>query len=94
MTKFSSSKGVNRTFCGRCGTHLSFQYENVDESERKAQAELNGEEWAPHMDLTVGSLDSEAIEMDGFRPRGAGFLEDGIEWVKTWLKEGEGSLLK
>jgi len=53
-----------------------------------------GLEWEPHMDITVGSLDKDCVEIEGFRPSVMDFPEDGIEWVKEWLTGGDGFYLK
>ena len=91
LTKFASSKGVSRTFCSRCGTHLTFVEEK--KTGMTKVAEERGLGWEAMMDVTVGSLDREGLEMEGLRPREVGFEEDGIKWLRSWLQEGEGSLL-
>jgi len=39
--RFNSSPGVTRSFCGRCGTHLTFQQDDL----------------ADEIDITIASLD-------------------------------------
>jgi hypothetical protein len=95
LSSFSSSKGVNRNFCGRCGTNLTFHYTATGGLGGMSKAaKEKGMEWEPHMDLTLGSLDQEFLEIEGMRPTEVAFPEDGIGWVKRWLKEGEKCFFK
>ncbi|EPE30019.1 Mss4-like protein [Glarea lozoyensis ATCC 20868] len=87
LSSYSSSEGVKRSFCGRCGTNLTFHYTALGGMAKAAREK--GVEWEPHMDVTLGSLDREGLEMEGMRPTEVAFPEDGIGWVKRLLKEGE-----
>ncbi|KAK0101151.1 hypothetical protein ONS95_012870 [Cadophora gregata] len=86
LTHFLSSEDVNRTFCGRCGTHLTYYCSEPVEVGSVREA------WGPIFDVANGTIDREGLEMEGFRPSRRGWLDDGIEWVKKLLGEGEGSL--
>jgi len=77
----------NRTFCGRCGTHLTFHFTG----EPREMSKRAG--WGRILDIPVGTLDKESVEMEGFKPSYQGWIDDGIPWVKRLLKEGEKSLV-
>ena len=47
--------------------------------------------WGPHFDVTVGSMERESIEM--CRPWKQSWVDDGIEWVKQMVKDGEDGLI-
>jgi hypothetical protein len=79
---FDSSEYAHRTFCGRCGTPLSFLYSGPDDEMSKE------ENWGPHCDIVLGTLDKESAEIEGMRPGRQGWFDDGIEWVKTVFDEG------
>lgn len=83
---FDSSEHAHRTFCGRCGTPLSFMYSGTDDEMAKA------ENWGPYLDIALGTLEKESAEMEGMRPGRQGWFGDGIEWVKKVFDEGGKSL--
>ncbi|PVH75770.1 hypothetical protein DL98DRAFT_518462 [Cadophora sp. DSE1049] len=86
LSYFSSSEDVNRTFCGKCGTHLTYYCSDAPGTMPTR------EHWGPYFDVAGGTLDREFLEMDGYRPNRYGWADDGISWVKRLLKEGEKSL--
>lgn len=92
LAKFSSSEGVNRNFCGRCGTNLTFHYERLGGMAKEAANQ--GLDWAAHMDISMGSLDTESLETEGLRPAERVHVADSIGWVEKWLREGESALLE
>jgi hypothetical protein len=67
---FESSPGRQRMFCGRCGTNLTFEFEKG-----------RNDGWPANVDVTVGSLDDEAVERLN-APVGEAHVKDGISWVK------------
>jgi hypothetical protein len=83
---FDSSEHAHRTFCGKCGTHLSFLYSGDDDEMAKE------ENWGPHFDIAVGTFEKQSLEMKGMRPGKQGWYAEGIEWVKRVFDEGENSL--
>lgn len=87
LTHFTSSAKSNRTFCGKCGTHLTFYHSGPQ------NPVAIREKWGPIFDVANGSLDREALEMEGFRPSRQAWQSDGIMWVKELLKDGEKTLL-
>jgi hypothetical protein len=50
ISHFESSKDSHRTFCGRCGTHLTFHYSGKTKESMK--------HWGPILDISTGSLDT------------------------------------
>ncbi|KAG4418364.1 hypothetical protein IFR04_008506 [Cadophora malorum] len=89
LTYFSSSEDVNRTFCGKCGTHLTYYC-----SDPPAAIPPSRLHWGPYFDVAGGTLDREFLEIEGYRPNRYGWAEDGISWVKRLLREGERSLME
>ncbi|KUJ11506.1 uncharacterized protein LY89DRAFT_688742 [Mollisia scopiformis] len=87
LRHFEGNEGSHRTFCGRCGTHLTFHYSGEPrEMSRKA-------DWGAIFDVAVGTLDQESVEVEGLKPNYTGWAELGIGWVKKLLAEGEKSLV-
>lgn len=76
----------NRTFCGRCGTHLTFHYSG----EQREMTKKGG--WGLIFDVAVGTLDNDSVGMEGFRPSYRAWLDEGIPWVKRLLEQGQKSL--
>ncbi|KAG4430312.1 hypothetical protein IFR05_014202 [Cadophora sp. M221] len=86
LTYFSSSEESNRTFCGKCGTHLTFYNSG-------APGKLATEgKWGPYFDVASGTIDREFLEMEGFKPSRRVWDDDGVQWVTKLFKEGESSL--
>lgn len=79
LAHYSSSEEVDRLFCSRCGTHLTFTH-NPPAPEKQG------------MDISFGTLDPEFLEWKSLKPRVNGFEGSGIGWVRKWLKEGETAL--
>lgn len=82
---YESSKDTHRTFCGRCGTHLTFHFAGEREVSKKAG-------WGLIFDVSAGTLDRECLAMEGFKATRQSWLDEGIPWVKDLLKYGEKSL--
>jgi hypothetical protein len=80
LSYFSSSKDVHRTFCGRCGTGLTFHYSGEDD-EMAAE-----DKWGPYFDVALGTLDEESTKVEGLRPTRHGHCDDGIGWVKEMVE--------
>lgn len=75
---YSSSAGVVRGFCKKCGTSI-FYAKNGSEDLVK--------EWKHQsIDFTAGSLDSDVLE--DVRPVEQSHLGHGIGWVVEWCKTG------
>ncbi|KUJ07228.1 uncharacterized protein LY89DRAFT_631807 [Mollisia scopiformis] len=81
VANYASSPGVTRTFCGRCGTNLAYFYAGKGEPEA-----------TPMIDIVLGSLDTESLEMEGMRPDRHLYWESGINWVKELVTGGDKSL--
>ncbi|KFY74610.1 hypothetical protein V499_05357 [Pseudogymnoascus sp. VKM F-103] len=80
LSYFSSSKDVHRTFCGRCGTGLTYHYSGEDD-EMAAE-----DKWGPYFDIALGTLDEESTKVEGLRPTRHGHCDDGIGWVKEMVE--------
>jgi len=83
---FQSSENAHRSFCGRCGTHLSFFYSGDDDEMARE------ENWGPYFDIAVGTLEKESVETEGMTLGRQGGGEEGIGGVKGVLGEGEKAL--
>lgn len=46
----------------------------------------------PTVDIVLGSLDTESLEMEGVRPDRHFYWESGVSWVKRLVREGDESL--
>ena len=82
LNYFSSSKDVHRTFCGKCGTNLTYYYSGDDDEMAAA------DQWGPYFDVALGTLDKESAEMEGMTPARQSWDEDGIGWVKQMVGDG------
>ena len=76
---FISSEGAHRTFCGRCGTHLTFHWTGDDD-------DWVLENWGPHFDVAVGTFDKDSVEMEGMRPGRHSWWAEGIKWVQEMVE--------
>jgi hypothetical protein len=78
---FNSSKDVYRTFCGNCGTHLTYYCSDYrgDESQ------------PPRLDIVLGTLDTECLNLDGVRPTREEWVGDAVGWVRKFVGEGKKS---
>jgi hypothetical protein len=85
VTHFQSSEHGNRTFCGKCGTHLTL-FKTDSASPLK---QLLG----PFFDIANGTLDKESLAMEGFGPAMQVWQGDGIPWVVKLVNEGKKGLL-
>ena len=81
VTAYNSSPDTWRTFCTRCGTHLS--YVCLTDS---------GEDRVPQIDVNLGSLDRESLERPGVKPNAHIYCDYGIDWVQKVLWEGDVTL--
>jgi hypothetical protein len=79
-THFKSSEHSNRTFCGKCGTHLTFF----------KTGPLGP--WGSFVDITVGTLDKESLEIEGFMPTIQFWHDLGIPWAVKLVNEGKKGL--
>lgn len=75
-----SSEGAHRTFCARCGTHLTFHWTGDDD-------EWVLKNWGPHADIAMGTFEKESVEMEGMRPGRQSWWDDGIKWVQEMIRE-------
>jgi hypothetical protein len=61
VINYASSPSITRSFCGKCGTNLLYVSESRDEVKT--------------MDLALGSLETESLEIEGVRPEWGGVGE-------------------
>ncbi|KFY45971.1 hypothetical protein V494_00671 [Pseudogymnoascus sp. VKM F-4513 (FW-928)] len=88
LSYFSSSKDVHRTFCGKCGTGLTYHYTGDDD-------ELSQDDkWGPYFDVALGTLDKESTEIQGVRPTRHGHCDDAIGWVKEMVESWGAAMSK
>ncbi|KAH8602500.1 Mss4-like protein [Bisporella sp. PMI_857] len=82
LKHFSSSKDVHRTFCGRCGTTLTYWCGEEDNV-------VDG--WGPFFNIAVGSFAKADLEL--MAPMREGHAEDAVGWVIGLIRSGETSLV-
>ncbi|KAK4114775.1 hypothetical protein N656DRAFT_776947 [Canariomyces notabilis] len=80
---YSSSPQVHRCFCSRCGTGLTW-----------CTSRDRGPKWTlgAVVDIAVGTLDRASIER--VRADRHMWWDDGVEWVRRMVSEGDGGLIK
>lgn len=81
---YSSTPGAERTFCGRCGTPVTYFWSGERPSSWT---------FAP-FDIALGTLDRESFEKPGVRPDRQGWWNDGTAWVQDLLRKGDGGLVR
>ncbi|EXJ56324.1 uncharacterized protein A1O5_12591 [Cladophialophora psammophila CBS 110553] len=79
VSRFSCTDRATRTFCSRCGTNLSYLSTKYLDTPQA------------FVDLTVGSLDPEALELA--KPDRHGWWDFGVDWIKALLRKGDGGFL-
>lgn len=77
-----------RTFCGTCGTPLSYYYDGPDSEMAKP------ERWGPYFDITLGSLDDEFLNMKELRPTSQVHGKEAMGWLGELLEKGEEAFSK
>lgn len=82
---YSGTAESERTFCGRCGTPLTFFFSGD-----------RGQAWTlpPIFDIALGTLDQESFEAEGVQPDRQGWWSDGTAWVQHLLRNGDGGLIR
>ncbi|PVH73828.1 hypothetical protein DL98DRAFT_519692 [Cadophora sp. DSE1049] len=83
VMNYISSPGVRRSFCGKCGTNLAFVNLGRD---------MGGEGKIATVDIVLGSLDRESLEVEGVWPERHEYWDSGVEWIKRLVTEGDGVL--
>jgi len=81
IINYVSSEEVIRSFCGKCGTNLSY----VCESRKQTNA-------TPMVDIVLGSLDGESLNQPGVRPDRHFYWDSGVDWIRKIITEGDVSL--
>ncbi|ETN44982.1 uncharacterized protein HMPREF1541_09858 [Cyphellophora europaea CBS 101466] len=76
VQQYAASPRALRSFCGRCGTNLT--YYNLDRHDTPAA----------FVDVTVGSLDDGSLAV--VRPERHGWWDSGFGWIREMLRFGTG----
>jgi hypothetical protein len=84
VTHFKSNEYSNRTFCGKCGTHVTFFKTGPLGRLRQAMGLF--------FNISLGTLDQEYLEMEGFKPVAQVWNDHGIPWVVKLVKDGKKGL--
>ena len=79
---YESSKGRVRSFCGRCGTNLTYRMDRPSVPETQEGPEM--------LDIVLGTVDREDLEKEWFVPERMMWSSFGINWVKRLAREGAG----
>ncbi|MCJ1383236.1 hypothetical protein MMC17_006874 [Xylographa soralifera] len=77
---FRSSPGVTRTFCGRCGTHLTYMREPTPPG------------WPDMLDVVLGSVDRDELAAEWLTPERHLWWDCGLDWVRELVSAGERGL--
>jgi len=78
LRSFKSSEDVWRTFCGKCGTHLTYWYGSADNVVPKS--------WGPYFNIAVGSIGKEGLAL--LAPSREANVEDAVGWVRSMITGG------
>ncbi|RVX70688.1 hypothetical protein B0A52_05338 [Exophiala mesophila] len=79
VTRFNRSERATRAFCSRCGTNLTYL------SHKRLNTPM------AFVDITVGTLDREHLEM--VKPDRHGWWDSGVGWIKELLRHGDGGFM-
>ena len=79
VSRFSCTERASRSFCSRCGTNLAYVSHKYLNTPRA------------FVDITVGSLDQESLELA--KPDRHGWWDSGVGWIRTLLSKGDGGFL-
>ena len=79
LKRFQATDRATRSFCGNCGTNLTY---------------YSHKRYGPEavVDITVGSLDQESLEIA--KPDRHGWWDFGTGWIQDLLTKGNGWLVK
>ncbi|KAK0118504.1 hypothetical protein ONS95_007396 [Cadophora gregata] len=81
VTNYISSPGVRRSFCSICGTNLAFV---------NLERDMGGEgRRVATVDIVLGSLERESLEVEGMWPERHEYWDSGVEWIKRLVTEGD-----
>lgn len=82
LAAYNPSKGVTRTFCGRCGTNVSYSRHPMPAG------------WPELLGILLGTIDREDLTKAELRPERHVYWDEGIEWVRTLSSEGDEGMPK
>lgn len=76
---YKSSEGRTRSFCGRCGTNISYCMD--------AGSIPTEWGWPETLDIPLGTIDRQHLEEEWFKPERQLWCEVGINWVRNLVAE-------
>lgn len=82
LTFFESSENRRRSFCGRCGTNLTYAALPMPEG------------WPDMLDIVLGTADREDLDSKALQPERQLWWDYGIGWIKDMTVQGFSSLPK
>ena len=82
LTFYESSEGRRRTFCGRCGTNLSYAMFPTMEG------------WPDMLDMVHGTIDRDCLQTEALAPERQLWWDYGVNWVQKLSAGGVDSLPK
>ncbi|EPE27056.1 Mss4-like protein [Glarea lozoyensis ATCC 20868] len=77
---FESSENRRRSFCGRCGTNISYAALPMPEG------------WPDMLDIVLGTVDREDLSGEALKPERQLWWDCGIEWIKDMSVQGVGEV--
>jgi hypothetical protein len=80
LTFYESSANRRRSFCGRCGTNVSYAALPMPAG------------WPDMLDITLGTVDREGLESEDLQPDRQLWCDYGIEWIKDMAFKGKSEI--
>ncbi|KAL9610189.1 MAG: hypothetical protein Q9167_005093 [Letrouitia subvulpina] len=75
LRAYKPSEDVTRTFCGRCGTNVTYSRHPMPD------------DWPEMLDILMGTVDKECLEKEELKPDRHVWWGKGIGWVKSLFDE-------
>ena len=83
LTFYKSSEVARRSFCGRCGTNLTYTYFGP-----------TPDGWVETVDIVLGTVDRKYLEGRDLAPERHLWWDYGIDWIKDFTINGASQLDK
>jgi len=80
LTFYQSSENRRRSFCGRCGTSVSYAALPMPEG------------WPDMLDIVMGTVDRGDLEGEALRPERMLWWDYGVGWIKDLSMKGMGEV--
>lgn len=82
LSVYKSTPKRSRWFCSRCGTMFAYTVDpGVAPPDRPAM-----------VDICLGTIDREDLEMDSMHPERMMWCEKGVPWIRKWATGGAGGI--